>query len=110
LIDANCGKRYRHRTVDVFWTDASPEAVRVKQWDGDPLSIVYQPLSGDTHLLDPLPVELLRLVGAQPQTLAQLAAELADALCALDTADALDLLENSLVKLQEMGLVQRRSS
>ncbi len=51
----------------------------VRQWESDPLSLVYDPLSGDTHVLDALLVELLQLTGhLHGRTVEDLALDLAD--------------------------------
>jgi PqqD family protein of HPr-rel-A system len=82
----------------------------IRQWDDEVLSVVYHPLNGDTHLLDPLPAELLRLLTDKPYTTLELLADLSDVFADVDPQQAVDLLERSLATLREMGLVQADSN
>ncbi len=79
----------------------------VRQWDDEPLSVVYDPVRGDTHLLDALLVEILRLLSEQPQSGADLYAGLADVIDGGNFAEALSSINDSLARLEEMGLVKK---
>lgn len=61
-----------------IWRIIPGQAVRHREWDGE--YIVYNNLSGDTHLLDGSAMLLLRAVAAAPGDAAALAERLRGAL------------------------------
>jgi PqqD family protein of HPr-rel-A system len=77
----------------------------VHSWDDDDLVVVYNKISGDTHLLDPLAGIVLDLIGSAPFTTEQLACELADAFSDEDKNNALGHIEASLLQLEDIGLI-----
>lgn len=82
----------------------------VRQWESDPLSLVYDPLSGDTHVLDALLVELLQLTGqAHGRTVEDLALDLADVFAERDAESAREAIRSGLATLEQMGLVEQKS-
>jgi PqqD family protein of HPr-rel-A system len=93
-----------------FWHAPHGRTLLVRQWDEEVLCVVYHPLNGDTHLLDALPAELLRLLTDKPCTTPELLADLSDVFADVDAQQAADLLERSLATLREMGLVQAFSN
>lgn len=82
----------------------------VRQWEEEALCVVYHPLNGDTHLLDPLPAELLRLLTEKACSSRELLADLGDVFADVNQREALDMLECSLATLCEMGLIQAVSN
>ena len=64
----------------VIWRLAPGQRLLHRCWDGE--CVIYNDLSGDTHVLDEFTFELLRLLQARPQTAPALAAALD-----LDAAD-----------------------
>lgn len=52
-----------------------------QEWEAD--ATVFDRTTGETHLLSPLPAEILRLLSVEPMTLSSLASKLADA-CEVD--------------------------
>jgi PqqD family protein of HPr-rel-A system len=65
---------------------------------------VFDPVSGETHFLNELPVLLLQQLGATPLTLAELASRLA---YGKDLgADALAKISTCLAELERVGLVE----
>jgi PqqD family protein of HPr-rel-A system len=92
------------------WYAPHGRALLVRQWEEDALCVVYHPLNGDTHLLDPLPAELLRLLTDKVYTTRELLADLDDVFANVDAQQATDLLERSLTTLRDMGLVQADSN
>ena len=66
----------------VIWRLAPGQRLLHRCWDGE--CVIYNDLSGDTHLLDEFTFELLRLLQAVPQTGSSLAASLG-----LDAADGI---------------------
>lgn len=82
----------------------------MRQWESDPLSLAYDPVTGDTHVLDALLVELLRLTGAPGgRTPAELASDLADVFAGQDAEQTGQVIHSGLATLEEMGLAERRS-
>ena len=66
----------------VIWRLAPGQRLLHRCWDGE--CVIYNDLSGDTHLLDEFTIELLRLLQAVPQTAPSLAVSLG-----LDAADGI---------------------
>jgi PqqD family protein of HPr-rel-A system len=93
-----------------FWYAPHGRVLLVRQSEEEALCVVYHPLNGDTHLLDPLPAELLRLLIDKAHTTCELLADLSDVFADVDSQQAVDLLERSLATLREMGLVQADSN
>lgn len=58
----------------VTWRLAPGQRLLHRCWDGE--CVIYNDLSGDTHLLDEFTFELLQLLQATPHTAAALAAAL----------------------------------
>jgi PqqD family protein of HPr-rel-A system len=87
------------------WSCAARERLLVRSWSGEE-GVVYDTLSGDTHLLEPLALELLqRLQAGVPRSARALLDELAD-LVVVDGADsALGAIEQSLESMHRAGLV-----
>jgi PqqD family protein of HPr-rel-A system len=92
------------------WSATYGRNLMVRQWDEEELCVVYHPLNGDTHLLDALSAELLRLLTEKDCTTAELLADLVDVFAEVDAQQAVHLLERSLATLRELGLVQAASN
>jgi PqqD family protein of HPr-rel-A system len=92
------------------WCAPHGRTLLVRQWDEEVLCVVYHPLNGDTHLLDALPAELLRLLTDKAHTTPELLADLSDVFADVDAQQVADSLERSLATLREMGLVQAFSN
>ena len=75
-------------------------------WEDEEFAVVYVPASGDTHMIELLALELLRLIQADPsRTSEQLAASLA---VLLETELSVSLHESvdaALQKLADVGLI-----
>ncbi|MEO6277168.1 HPr-rel-A system PqqD family peptide chaperone [Roseateles sp.] len=85
-----------HRSADISWRD----------WDG--LGAVYNDSSGDTHLVDALAIEFLELLRQQPLSVAQLVAQLNDAIPELmDVETAAAFFDRQLRSLRDLGLVEQ---
>ncbi len=93
-----------------YWHAPYGRTLLVRQWEEEALCVVYHPLNGDTHLLDALPAELLRLLTDKAYTTPELLADLCDVFADVDAQQAADSLERSLATLREMGLVQAISN
>ncbi|MFM2448392.1 MAG: hypothetical protein RIS44_842 [Pseudomonadota bacterium] len=92
------------------WSAPHGQSLLVRQWEEEALCVVYQPLNGDTHLLDALPAELLRLLTDKAYTSSELLADLRDVFADVDAQQAADSLERSLATLRAMGLIQAVSN
>lgn len=68
-------------------------------------AVVYDALTGDTHLLEPLSTELLRRLEAGPKTSDELAAALAADFEFAPEDDVPALTAGALAKLRELGMV-----
>lgn len=69
-------------SCSVIWRLAPGQRLLHRCWDGE--CVIYNDLSGDTHLLDDFTFELLRLLQAAPQSAPALAAAVG-----LDPEDAI---------------------
>lgn len=90
--------------MPVHWRLIRADALRVREWDD--AGVIYDAASGNTHLVDALGLELLDLLRQRPWTLAELAAELQDALPGdLDAEAAQIRLNAKLEQLARLDLV-----
>ena len=87
------------------WIAFSLGCLHVESWDGHDTAMVYEPRSGNTHLLDALPLELLHVLQKAPRTVEQLAAEFSDLIETGHEGAASTLLLQCLHRLQDMNLV-----
>lgn len=71
--------------------------------------VAFSRRSGDTHFLSPLPLALLDLLGQSPATSLTLADTLTDELGGLPSNEAMELIETTLIQLQDIGLVSSSS-
>ena len=76
----------------------------MRSWDGD--VVVYNPLSGDTHLLDVLTGDLLRVIAAGPATIAALREAAATLLDVPDDDSLGRHVGEALAALDESGLIE----
>jgi len=76
----------------------------MRTWDGE--VVVYNPLSGDTHLLDVLTGDLLRVIIAGPATVAALREAAATLLEVPDDDRLGQHVGEALAALDEAGLIE----
>jgi PqqD family protein of HPr-rel-A system len=81
------------------------QPLRIQAWADDDAAVVYNTLSGETHLIESLGGELLRLIEARPRTSDALATELVALFSDADHAQIVQYIEATLVQLQAIGLV-----
>jgi len=87
------------------WSSASRERFLVRSWSGEE-GVAYDMLSGDTHLLTPLALELLqRLEPDVPRSAGALLDSLADIIEDDGPESALAVIEQSLESMRRVGLV-----
>ena len=89
-----------------MWSIEPQQALRIKTWDDDDASIVYNTLSGETHLIEPPGADVLGLLARAPRTSEALATELADLFADTGHARIVEFMEATLVQLQAIGLVR----
>ena len=83
---------------------------QLASWGWDDEFVVYNNLSGDTHLLDADSVELLALLQRAPATIETLAAQLTDGVAPDDAAALPDTLAALLAQLKKLYLVESSST
>ncbi len=87
------------------WSCAGRDRLLVRSWSGEE-GVVYDTLSGDTHLLEPLALELLQqLAPGVPRSARALLDELADLIEDTAPESALAAIEQSLESMRRAGLV-----
>jgi len=87
------------------WSCAGRDRLLVRSWGGEE-GVVYDTLSGDTHLLEPLALELLQhLTLGAPRSASALLDELADLIEDTAPEAALAAIEQSLESMRRAGLV-----
>ena len=87
-----------------LWSPRFSDGTHIRMWDDDDCGIVYDALSGDTHLLQPLALELMHCLLAAPSDAAGLARAVGGLLTDDAQAEMLAMIEASLARLQDIGL------
>jgi PqqD family protein of HPr-rel-A system len=90
---------------DVIWQPALTGRTRLKMWDDDDTGVLYDVVSGDTHVLDPLAMEVLRLLFDRPSGMADLCRHLQALSPELDQARLPLLVSRVLARLHTHGLI-----
>jgi PqqD family protein of HPr-rel-A system len=86
-----------------MWHVVPGQSLAVREWDGE--AVLYNDLSGNTHLLDGAAVDVLQALSPAPATAATLAAALADRFeCEADELPA--LIDELLAGLAGLDLVE----
>lgn len=88
-----------------FWSSISAENLIFRTWSGEDVSVVYNCISGDTHLIEELALHLLKLVGVSPLSTETLALGLADFFVQNDQNRIREFIESTLLQLETAGLV-----
>ena len=89
---------------DVTWRLAAPAKPQIRDWDGD--YVVYNPLSGDTHILSIVAGEVLKLISAAPLSVSQVRQHIAAFLQVPDDDRIATHVGSILANLDEMGLIE----
>jgi PqqD family protein of HPr-rel-A system len=90
--------------IDQTWRKASSGTIPMREWDGD--WVVYNPLSGDTHILDIVAGEVLRTVAGGPRDGRALCGHIAEFLDVADDANTAANVAAILHRLDELGLIE----
>lgn len=86
------------------WSPLDPDNLQLRSWDSG--TVVYNGLSGDTHLLSPLAGDILQQLKTSPATCEQLLGALPDHFREQKESDeTLDIIEIILHDLQAIDLV-----
>jgi PqqD family protein of HPr-rel-A system len=86
-----------------MWQVVPGQSLAFREWDGE--AVLYNDLSGNTHLLDGAAVDVLQALHPAPATAATLAAALADRFeCEADALPA--LIDELLAGLAGLDLVE----
>lgn len=89
---------------DTAWKVTGAAKLHWRCWDGD--YVVFNPLSGDTHLLEAVAGRVLMDILASPATTDELILRTADFLD-VETGDGLsEYVKDVLSKLDELGLIE----
>jgi len=92
-----------------LWYTRSGDPVSLKHWDGESTSLAFDAESGETHLLEPLSFEILRLVDASsPCSHEYLVKELTPLIDSEKPVDVGALIDSCLKKLESTGLVKQQ--
>lgn len=86
-----------------MWRLTPGQALACREWDGE--AVLYNDLSGSTHLLDGAALDLLHALRDQPADAATLAARLADRFDAGDD-DLVSLIGDMLATLAGLDLIE----
>jgi PqqD family protein of HPr-rel-A system len=86
-----------------MWQVVPGQSLAVKEWDG--IAVLYNDLSGNTHLLDGAAVEVLQALRSAPATAATLATALTDRI-ECDADELTTLIDELLAGLAALDLVE----
>ena len=87
------------------WRLVGPALYR--HWEGEQLVVVFQPASGDTHLLDTLSAEVLRLLSPTPQTAAAIWQRLMERTGLTTEQFPFARFQTVLAQLEQLDLIER---
>lgn len=99
-----------HGAEGKIWRASFSATSHIKMWDDDDAGVLYDARTGDTHFLDPVAMELLRLLSLSPRSIAAMAETLvSDMSPAFDdrpslSASLLDRVTRAVQRLQDCGL------
>lgn len=86
-----------------MWRLVPGQALNCREWDGE--VVLYNDVSGSTHLLDGAALDVLQALRAGPADATGLATRLLDYLDA-DDGDLLPLIDDMLASLARLDLVE----
>lgn len=93
------------RAVLALWSTVSPARLSFASWDDDDLAVVYDKVTGDTHLIESSAIEILRLIDKSPASAEAIAQALADLISADDQDKLPQFISATLLQLRDLGLV-----
>ncbi|MDA5193619.1 HPr-rel-A system PqqD family peptide chaperone [Govanella unica] len=87
---------------DVLWAGAGASGFLWREFGS--FSVLYDPRSGETHLLDPLAREILDLFIEQPRTETEVVAQLAE-LLGSEGGDIASRVAEAIAEFDRLGLI-----
>lgn len=88
-----------------MWSLAFPEKLCLRSWGDEDLSVVYNTLSGDTHLVESPGAEILQLLTESPHTAESLVSALGDLFQDHEQSRLVQYIGATLLRLKEVGLI-----
>lgn len=93
-----------------MWSIASPECLSLQFWADDDLSVAYNKITGDTHLLAASAVDILQLIGHTPSSADVIAKKLTSLFDVEDQEKIIEFVSATLLQLQSIGLVVKTAA
>jgi PqqD family protein of HPr-rel-A system len=90
--------------IDTVWRIAAALPIPRRNWEGD--WVVYNPLSGDTHILDVVAGDVLSVVVESPTGARAICRHIADFLDVPDDENTRANVAEILHRLDELGLIE----
>lgn len=88
-----------------MWSLAFPEKLCFRSWSDEDLSVVYNTLSGDTHLVESPGLEILQLLTESPHSAESLASALSGLFQDQEPYRLVQYIGATLLRLKEVGLI-----
>ena len=98
---SNQQEKKRNREI---WRVSSGNDIAIRYWDGD--FVVFNSLSGETHLLDIVSGKVLSRIMEGPASPFEIQSEIADFLDVENQQDLTNAIEEILNRLEDAGLVE----
>lgn len=89
----------------MFWTQAPGGALTFRTWEHDEHVVMFNPVSGDTHLMDEFGMALLGLVSDAPRSPDALALQLSDYFQDVGSEGILQHVDATLRRFHQLGIV-----
>ncbi len=90
--------------MPTIWSVHPTRAALRRTWDGE--AVVYDPVSGSTHYLDPVAAAVVGRLSASPASAASVSRSLLSEFDAGGEADLLAAVQDALAKLRQMDLIE----
>ena len=90
-----------------LWKVGGNRQLLWRSWDNE--SVVFDPLSGDTHVLNQIASQALKILEVDAVDAAKLSHRIADQLNLQDDEALLRHMERLLIKFEDLGLIEPQS-
>ena len=88
-----------------IWSVGERGRLTRKTWPDDDLGLVFDAVTGDTHLLDHSAIEILQCLGQVPASSEFLGEALADRFSPTEQGQISEFIATTLLQLRDIGLV-----
>lgn len=88
-----------------MWSLVFPEKLCFQSWSDESLCVVYNTLSGNTHLIESPGLEILQLLNESPHTADSLASALRSLFQEDERGRLVQYIGATLLRLKEVGLI-----